>query len=642
MSFLSNATVSSRRTTKLGAALISACALLPALTYGARAQDVTPLEGVVIYSANRTPTEAAKVGSSVEVITEKELEGRAQTYVKDYLETVPGVHFTQNGPAGGVANIRIRGGEGKYVKVLIDGIDVSDPSHVETATHFEHLLVGDVSRIEVLKGPQSTLFGGDAVSGVISIETKAARKLGFSQSGGAEYGAYNTWRGAYTAGYLAADGSNLSLTVQGVHTDGFSAAAAGREDDGYRNLTFSGRGEYYMAPSAKIFFAARTMRARSAYDGFDSNFNPADAPDFARYVQHAGRVGTEFSLLDGAFTNTFAIQGTKIERDTFSSPGVSSGWFEGDRVKGEYKGVLRFNESLSLLAGADWEQTGAKNSNAPTTRHTADVASVYAQLMVEPIAGLALTFGGRIDDHSDFGEFNTHRITGAYLVPGTETKFRASIGTAFRTPSLDELHGIYGFLPNYSNPNLRPEESEGWEVGIEQGFDNGRWKFGATYFTMDTENLIAFAGACSPAEPCLINIPGTTRRDGFELSAGMRINPRVQLTASYTYVDTERGDTGARIARVPKHMFTAGLVMQPVDKMETNIVVKYVADTLDAGQQLEDYWLVNAKVSYEFRPGWKAYVRGENLLNEKYQTVLGYATPGLSVYGGVQFALPAN
>src|SRR5690606_22282919 len=128
-------------------------------------------------------------------------------------------------------------------------------------------------RIEVLKGSQSTLYGGDAVGGVISIETKAARTLGFSQSGGAEYGAYNTWRGAYNAGYLAADGSNVSLTIQGVDTDGFSAAATGREDDGYRNLTFSGRGEYYLSPSAKIFFAARSIRARHEYDRFtDTNY----------------------------------------------------------------------------------------------------------------------------------------------------------------------------------------------------------------------------------------------------------------------------------------------------------------------------------------------------------------------------------
>jgi len=609
------------------------------MTTAVYAQDVTPLEGIVIYSANRTPTEAAKVGSSVEVITEKELEGRAQTYVKDYLETLPGVHFSQAGP-GGISTISLRGTTGGYVKVLVDGIDVSDPSNTVTAAHFEHLLVGDVARIEVLKGSQSMLYGGDAVGGVITIETKAARKPGFSQSGGAEYGAYNTWRGAYTAGYLAADGSNVSLTVQGVNSDGFSAAAIGREDDGYRNLTFSGRGEYYLSPGAKIFFAARSTRARVDFDG---GFPVNDTLDWGRYVQHAGRAGTEFTLLNGAFTNTLSIQGTRIERDIFA--GINSGWFEGERVKAEYKGVLRFNEALSLLAGADWEQTGAKTNNT-IGQNTADVSGAFAQLMLEPIAGLVLTAGGRIDEHSAFGAFNTHRLTGAYLVPGTETKFRASLGTGFRAPSLDQLYGAYPTLglPNYGNPDLQPEESESWDVGIEQGFLGGRFKLGATYFNIDTKNLIVFESDPITFEcgaTCLVNVPGTTRREGVELTAAAKISSSITVTSAYTYTDTEQA-SGARLARVPRHSLAVGLDLQPMDKVEANVIVRYVAGTLDGGTDLDDYWLVNAKVAYEFSPGWKAYVRAENLLDEKYQTVLGYGTPGLSVYGGLQFALPSN
>ncbi|MFN3746285.1 MAG: TonB-dependent receptor plug domain-containing protein [Hyphomicrobiaceae bacterium] len=594
----------------------------------------------MIYSANRTPTEAAKVGSSVEVITEKELEARAQTYLKDYLETLPGVHFSQTGGPGGVSTISLRGTTGGYVKVLVDGIDVSDPSNTVTAAHFEHLLVGDIARIEVLKGSQSGLYGGDAVGGVIAVETKAARRLGFSQSGGAEYGAYNTWRGAYTAGYLAADGSNIALTVQGVSTGGFSAAAIGREDDGYRNLTFSGRGEYYLSPSTKIFFAARSMRARFEYDGFPPPaFTLNDTSDYGRVTQHAGRVGTEFRLLDGALINTLAIQGMSIERNT-----LNDGWFEGDRVKGEYKGVLRFNEMLSLLAGADWEQTGAKTSNT-VTRNTADVGGAYAQLMLEPIAGLVLTAGGRIDDHSAFGTFNTYRLTAAYLVPGTETKFRGSLGTGFRAPSLDELYGSYSFAPDYGNPNLRPEESESWDVGVEQGFLNGRFKLGAAYFEIDTLNLITFNGSTCfvPGGLCLENVPGITHRNGVELSAAAQISSGITMTAGYTYTDAEKAD-GTRLVRVPRHAIAVGLDLKPMDKVEANVLVRYVAGSLDGFplRELDDYWLINAKIAYEFSPGWKAYVRAENLLDEKYQTVFGYGTPGLSVYGGLQLALPSN
>jgi vitamin B12 transporter len=139
----------------------------------------------------------------------------------------------------------------------------------------------------------------------------------------------------------------------------------------------------------------------------------------------------------------------------------------------------------------------------------------------------------------------------------------------------------------------------------------------------------------------MVNKPGTTRREGVELSAAAQISRAITMTAGYTYTDTETAD-GARLGRVPRHALAVGFDLKPMDKVEANVLVKYVADTLDAGVALDDYWLVNAKVAYEFSPGVKAYVRGENLLDENYQTVLGYGTPGLSVYGGVQFALPPN
>ncbi|MGE0024756.1 MAG: TonB-dependent receptor plug domain-containing protein, partial [Hyphomicrobium sp.] len=477
------------------------------------------------------------------------------------------------------------------------------------------------------------------------IETKAATKPGFSMSGGVEGGEYGTFNGAAMVGYAATDGSNISLTVQGVDTNGFSAASSGIEDDGYRNLTISGRGEYILSPAAKLFFAARTLDADGDFDGFDPvSFLPADAPMTLETVQHAGRTGIDISLFDGAFQSTFAIQGTKISRDEFNT-GVRTSWFEGDRVKGEYKGVLRFNDSLSLLAGADWEETGMEN--LLVSRATADISGAYAQLMAEPIDGLVLTGGARRDDHSTFGEFDTYRLTAAYLVPGTDTKLRASRGTGFRTPSLDELFGVYdfGLGPfDYGNPDLQPEESTSWDAGIEQGFWSGRLKLGATYFEIDTDNLIVFDFGCGFGAPvCNFNQPGVTQRNGVELSAAAIVPEGLTVTAGYTYTDTETAD-GERLTYVPRHNFVVGFDAQPIDKVDLNVTVKYLADSIHSvgppAVELDDYVLVSAKASYEVIPGWKAYVRGENLLDEDYETILGYGTAGLSVYGGLSMVLP--
>ena len=191
-------------------------------------QETSPAadpEAPVVFSANRTPTDYAKVGSSVSVITEKDIDAQSKTFLQDYLQQVPGVSVTQAGPSGATTSFRMRGASQNYVKVLVDGMDISDPSLTQTAVQFENLLVGDVAQIEVLKGSQSTLYGGDAVAGVISIDTKYATRPGYFQSGGAEYGTYNTWRGAYSAGYAAQNGSNVAFTVQGLNTSGFSAAA---------------------------------------------------------------------------------------------------------------------------------------------------------------------------------------------------------------------------------------------------------------------------------------------------------------------------------------------------------------------------------------------------------------------------------
>lgn len=581
----------------------------------------------VVFSANKTPTDYAKVGSSVSVITEKKIEQQSKTFLQDYLQEVPGVVVTSAGGYGQTTTFRLRGFNQNYVKVLVDGMDLSDPSGTQTATAFEHLLVGDIAQVEVLKGSQSTLYGGDALAGVISIDTKYAKKPGFFQSGGAEYGTYNTWRGSYTAGYGAADGSNVAFTVQGVDTDGFSAAADQPEDDGYRNGTLSGRGEYKVSEEMTVFFAGRAMSANVEYDN-----PPADADNVVDIKQNAGRVGTNISLLNGSFVNTFAVQGMELQRDYDTVYGPS--WYDGDRVKAEYRGVFSFNKDLAIVGGVDWERTGAKTSY-DTDRKTAEVVSPYAQLIAQPIDGLVLTAGARIDSHDTFGDFDTHRLTAAYQIPNTETRFHASYGTGFRAPSLYELHD-----PSYGNADLTPETSESWDVGFEQGFLNNTFGFGATYFDIEMEDRIDFVFGLGG----YVQAPGITKTNGVELSAFAKLTKTTVVNAAYTYTDSEEPD-GTRVTRLPRHNFVVGLTAEPIDKLSLNIVGQYVADNLDAAgyptvdTAVDDYFLLSAKVGYEVMPGTVAYVRGENLLDEDYTTVINYANPGLTVFGGVQFAL---
>ncbi|MDX2259905.1 MAG: TonB-dependent receptor [Hyphomicrobiaceae bacterium] len=587
--------------------------------------------GIAVYTPNRTANEAAAVGSSVEVLTTSDIEARPGATVKDYLATLPGVSFNQSGGLGTATGIFIRGAGTQYVKVLIDGIDISDPSGTQTSAALENVLIGDIARIEVLKGSQSTLYGGDAVGGVISIATRGATEPGAFAAGFAEYGAYQTWRGSGTVGY-AGDRGDIALSVGGVRTDGFSAADernGNTEDDGYENLTVSGRGEVVVSEAVKVFFAFRSVDADVDFDDFDFVFGAVDDTAGNRTVteQRAGRIGTELTLFGGALVSTFAVQGLTNERENFGSfPNT----FEGDRVKVEHANVVRFSERLSLLAGADFEQTGAESSDDPI-RQEADLAGAFAQLMLEPVDGLVFTGGGRRDEHSTFGDFDTYRFTSAYLFAPTSTKVRASAGSGFRTPSLFEL-----FSSDFGNRDLTPEESTSWDAGVDQWFVGGKARLSATYFELDTENLIDFDFTTFR----YANVEGVTRREGVELAGAVEVMPGLVLSSSYTLVDANVED-GSRAFRVPRHSVVLAVDAEPIDKLAVHVQAKVVRDTLDISDVvLDDYVLVNAKVSYEFAPGLRGYVRGENLLGEEYQTVFGYGTSDLAVFGGIEMKWP--
>jgi vitamin B12 transporter len=586
----------------------------------------------VVFSANRTPTDYAKVGSSVSVVTEKDIDAQSKTFLQDYLQQVPGVSITTTGGAGSQTTFQIRGFNQNYVKVLVDGMDLSDPSGTQTFTHLEHLMVGDIAQVEVLKGSQSTLYGGEAVAGVISLDTKYATKPGLFQSGGAEYGTYNTWRGSYSAGYADLDGSNVAFTVQGLETDGFSVGARGTEDDGYRNVTFSGRGEYKVSEEVTVFFAARNLDARFEYDAS----NGLDGIDVVDTSQQAGRAGATVSLLGGAFVNTFAVQGMQNQRDIFNQFGESR--YDGDRVKGEYRGTFSFNRWLAIVGGLDWEHVGYESTW--DSRKTVDMTSPYAQVIMEPIDGLVLTAGGRIDDHSLFGQHDTHRLTAAYQLPRSETRFHASYGTGFRAPSLYELYSPFG-----GSTDFKPETSESWDVGFDQGFMRNRFGFGATYFDIGVDNRITYNSFTWSYE----QKPGLTRSNGVELTAFAKLTPTTIVNAGYTYTESEEPD-GTRAARLPRHSLVLGINAQPIDKITVNVTGQYLADTVDENfnfnpsrdTPVDDYFLLSAKLGYEILPGTVAYVRGENLLDQDYVTAVNYNNPGLTVFGGVQFALPPN
>ncbi|MGE4247861.1 MAG: TonB-dependent receptor plug domain-containing protein [Parvibaculaceae bacterium] len=588
-----------------------------------RAED--QLLDEIIISANRTPTEAAKVGSSVDVITGEEIARQGMTFVKDYLALLPGVSFSQNGPPGTTSTISIRGAFQRYVTVLIDGIDISDPTGAQVAAQLDQLLVRDVERIEVLKGSQSTLYGGDAVGGVISITTKGAEKNGLSLRFGGEYGAHDTFMGSSTL-----DGRNdrgsFALTAQSYTSDGFSSADernGNDEKDGYDNVTLSGRGEYRLADNFTLFASGRYLDSRAEYDDYAFPAGPVDDL-IGNHVDNeilAGRTGFNLALLDGRLRNTATLQAARFKRDDHSS---FPGWYDGDRLKADYQLEFDVTGWLSLMGGGDWERTTAETSGN-SEKESAEVWAGWAQLLISPIDDLSITLGARNDEHDAFGPFDTYRATAAYFF-AAGTKIRASVGTGFRAPSLFELYD-----PTYGNPDLEPEESFSWDAGIEQSFLSGRASASATYFELDTDNLIEYDFATSR----YFNLPGKSPRHGIELAANLQATDWLTLGGSYTYIKARDAD-GNRLVRIPKHDFGLQAGIAPIERVQINVTGQYVKDVVDTGDiALKSYFLLNARLSYDINDNLTAYLRGENLLDEHYQTAFGYGTSRLAVYTGI-------
>lgn len=588
----------------------------------AHAQDVatdetTLLERISV-TANRTPTETGKVGSTIAVVTGEEIEQKSFVTVTDYLTGLPGINFSQTGGRGTSGNIYVRGLPGAYVKTFYNGIDVSDVTGTQVQTSYQYFLTGGVSSIEVLKGSQSTLYGSTAIAGVVDITSLGDIEEGLHHSVHVEGGTDGTVRGQYGLSG-AKDGSRFSASITGFHTDGISSLPGGTERDAFDNLTIDVAAEHRINDIVTIFGSLLYIDAVAE---FDNNF-PVDQPNDPlsnEAVESLGaRVGARFDSADGRLTNMISYQAFKSDRltqfGTFVAP------YEGERGKVDYQGSFEATDRLLLQYGADHERQSAEAEG--TTLGEIDLTGVWTQASFEPLDDLIFTAGLRHDEHSTFGGYTSYRGTVSYLVPGTDARLHSSYGTGFRAPSLYELYS-----PFYGDETLVPETSVSFDVGVEKRlFDN--IVADITYFRIRTDDLIEF----NLDDYFYEQTAGRSTSHGVELSLDYAVTPALNIKGSYTYTDARTPDD-ARRSRIPAHVAILSAVYSPMERWTLSGDARFVMDTVEGEQPLDDYVLVNAKVAYQLTDASEVYLRGENLLNQDYQTARGYNTPGFGAFAG--------
>ncbi|MDA5193919.1 TonB-dependent receptor plug domain-containing protein [Govanella unica] len=581
---------------------------------------------VMLVTATRTAQPVERIGSSISALSSDEIELRQYHFLYDALGALPGVSINQNGSFGGTATVRIRGMNGDHTMVLVDGVKVNDPSSPGGAFDFGTLDLNDVERIEVLRGPQSTLYGSDAIGGVVNIITKRGSD-GFSLSGYAEGGSYKTFRGGATLSGKDR-GFDYRLSLSGVTTDGISKADkrdGNMEKDGYDSVTLSSNLGYQVTDEFRLEGFARYSDSRVEYDGWGPLTGAADSDDYSRSKETVMGGRTRVTVMDGKFENIVGITYSHIDRKNYEDGAFNFG-ATGKRTNISYQGNYTLAEGTVLTFGAENEVT---SFDTGTEHASITMDSVYAQAQVLLFDALTLTGGVRYDDHEIFGSKTTLRTTAAYDLAATGTVFRGSWGQGFKAPTAYQLTF---FCCGMAGPatNLKPEESEGWDAGVEQTFLDGKVTASLTYFHQLTDNLIDFAFPQG-----YINV-AKTRSKGVE--AGLQVTPVEWFTldANYTHTAAINRITGKDLARVPKDLVNVTATVRPITPLSLSVAARY------RSKQMDSYGLVDEWVRFDLRAAYKIdervelYARVENLFDKKYQEVYGFGTPGISGYAGIR------
>ena len=610
----------------------------------------------VVVSANRTPEPLEKVGQSVTVLTLPQIRADQELVVSDILARTPGVSFARNGGPGETTSVRIRGAESDQTVVLIDGVKLNDPSSTGGGFNFADLLVGDISRIEVLRGPQSTLYGSQAIGGVVSIVT-ADPQTPFGGDLQLEGGSYGTGYGKAAIG--GREGALTWRVAANAYTTGgisaFSRARGGREDDGYRNSGLTARVGYAFSPDVALDVRALFTQAHNDFDGFSTpTFSFGDDSETGSTRQTLLYSGLNFALLDGRLKNRVAGQFTLTQRDNDDpafAPQTRTFDGRGTNARAEYQGSFLIAPGFTAVFGAEHERQAIATSSPAYgpggTKADVRIESGYGQLQAAVIPGLNLTAGLRYDDHQTFGGHATGQVSAAWSLAGGATVLRASYGEGFKAPSLYQLYSPYGTL------TLNPEEAQGWDAGITQRFWGGRAEVQATYFDRATGNLITFVSCPFTAAQtgrCIAQTSGyydnvaEAEAEGLELSGAVRPLDGLEVTANYTFTDARDRSPGSAtfgrlLTRRPQDTANVSAAYTFPFRLKAALAVRHAGRSFDDAAntvRVKGYTLVDVRASYPLRAGVEVYGRLENLFDRDYETIYRYGSLGRAGYVGVR------
>lgn len=633
--------MSSQNAWTAAAAVFACTLLLPAF---AAAQQIPErgftLDPIVVTPTGR-PEPATEAGSAVTVISGEEIRRSREYQTIDVLRRVPGLTATQSGGFGSESVVRLRGAESGQVQVLLDGVELNDPSSAAGDFNFAGLLTTGIERIEVLRGPQSALYGSDAMGGVISLTTGVGEGPLSGRVTG-EFGSFDTIRGSGSVegsvGRLA-----YGLNASGLTTNGISRRDEDlgfTEDDSTQAVNLTGRATVDLGPALSAEIAGGYLRNNAELDISSREERIGESTLDLGY----GRFSLEHAGLDGALTTRASFSVSNTDREVVDPDRTSL--FTGRRYEGDLRAEWALAERWTLIGGAGVEEEQGEGEDVggpdPGQRFDDALTTIFGfgLVRVEPLDGLVLTAGGRVDDFEAGGTEPTWRVTGAYALPDTGATLRASVGTGARAPTVFQLFDSFtidfgGFtFVTQPNPDLETETSLGVDAGIEQALFDNRLNLSATGFFNDFENLIQFSGS-------RFENVAEARTWGVEVAVTAAPLDWLLWDVSYTFLETEDRATGLALRRRPQHSLTSIIDIQATEALSLVGEIRYVGaqfNDSDNEDRIDPYTVVNLSASYSLTDTLTAFARVENLFDEDYQEALGFGTAGISGFGGLSLS----
>jgi len=607
-------------------ALVSLAAFSAAAWAGAQTTpSVIELDRVVT-TATRTPTPISQLGTMTSTLSAADLQRRQIDTLSGALDTIPGVPNFASGARGATTSVFMRGANSNQTLFLVDGVRLND-----TNTDYFNFLGGacisSCDSLEVSHGPQSTLYGGEAMGGVIAISAQPGRG---DPSGRIflEAGSFGTVQGTLDAqGQI--DATSYTFSISGGTTDNE------RDHNAFTSTTVVGRLDQRVSDSVNLGATVRGFYGDYESPGSRFQNDPDNLEEERNWLATAFAEFMPSAELSGRIT-----LGGQLREFTSTNPGPFGTQItnvDNDRVLLDTQFTYAGWDMHRLTAGFTAEANRTTNDGFGDIDEDQQLLAIFAQDEITLAENTWLTVGLRHDDYDSFGEATTGRGSFTWQVVPEHIKLRGSFGTSFRSPSFLDLYGQSGFY--VGNPDLEPEEGEGWDIGVDAYFLEGRGEASLTYFDNSFDNLIIFDFGVSPGTTANVEKASTY---GVEAATAWIVGTGTEVRASYTYLEANNDTNGTRLLRRPRHSGSVDL-WHDFGDFDIGFGLGFVADRMDVDAGTfatimgEDYAVARVYGSWEVTPGLRLRARVENAFDTDYEQVHGFPQPGIGAFGGIEW-----